>query len=108
MRMWMVDPKIMCKNHLLGEHVELHMIVGSLNKKKKMDGYANNNLLEINSIKDRHNKLVEEMISRNIRHNSILKDFDSSYLTNNIVNTKVDSIKSKNDLLHRCIKCKKI
>ena len=23
MRMWMVNPKIMCRKHLLGEHVEL-------------------------------------------------------------------------------------
>ena len=25
MRMWMVNPKMMCNKHLLGEHVELHL-----------------------------------------------------------------------------------
>lgn len=25
MRMWMVDPTIMCRQHLLGEHYELHV-----------------------------------------------------------------------------------
>ena len=25
MRMWMVNPRIMCRQHLLGEHVEIHM-----------------------------------------------------------------------------------
>jgi Pyrimidine dimer DNA glycosylase len=34
MRMWLVDPRLMCSQHLLGEHVELHMLVGSLNRKK--------------------------------------------------------------------------
>ena len=24
MRMWLVDPKFMCNQHLLGEHVEMH------------------------------------------------------------------------------------
>ena len=31
--MWMVNPKILCKNHILGEHKELHQCVGILNKK---------------------------------------------------------------------------
>lgn len=31
MRMWMVDPKIMCRKHLLGEHLELHMLAGCIN-----------------------------------------------------------------------------
>jgi hypothetical protein len=30
MRMWMVPPKVMCRKHLLGEHVEIHMLAGSL------------------------------------------------------------------------------
>jgi hypothetical protein len=28
MRMWMVNPRIMCGNHLLGEHLETHMFYG--------------------------------------------------------------------------------
>lgn len=32
MRMWMVPPELMCRQHLLGEHVELHMFVGAINK----------------------------------------------------------------------------
>ena len=30
MRMWMVNPGFMCNKHLLGEHVECHMLVGHL------------------------------------------------------------------------------
>ena len=53
MRMWMIDPKMLCKKHLLGEHVELHMFVGTINKNKKLDGYKKNGLVEV--IVCRHN-----------------------------------------------------
>jgi hypothetical protein len=33
--MWMVDPRLVCSKHLLGEHVELHMFVGCLLKRKR-------------------------------------------------------------------------
>ena len=39
MRMWMVDPKKMCRKHLLGEHVEIHMMVGTLLKGRSIDGF---------------------------------------------------------------------
>ena len=32
MRMWNVDPKLMCNKHLLGEHVEMHMFFGTIQK----------------------------------------------------------------------------
>lgn len=32
MRMWLVPPSHMCRKHLLGEHVELHMLLGTLKK----------------------------------------------------------------------------
>ena len=32
MRMWMIDPKLLCRKHLLGEHLEIHMFVGTINK----------------------------------------------------------------------------
>ena len=57
----MVDPKILCRRHLLGEHVELHMFVGSINKKISLDGYAKNSLVEVHNIKSRHSQLVKEM-----------------------------------------------
>ena len=39
MRMWMVNPEILCRKHLLGEHVELHMLVGWIIKGKSIQGY---------------------------------------------------------------------
>jgi Pyrimidine dimer DNA glycosylase len=70
MRMWMVDPRLMCRKHLLGEHVELHMLVGSLRKGVSLDGFFENKLIELHSIERRHAQLVREMERRGFRHAS--------------------------------------
>ena len=36
MRMWMINPKLMCDQHLLGEHGELHKFIPSFRKKYKV------------------------------------------------------------------------
>ena len=46
MRMWNVNPKTLCRKHLLGEHLEIHMFVGSINKKISMKGYLEKGFLE--------------------------------------------------------------
>jgi hypothetical protein len=50
----MVNPKIMCRQHLLGEHVEIHMFIGTLNRKKSVKGYLEKGLLEIHNLYARH------------------------------------------------------
>src|SRR5690606_16221724 len=63
MRMWMVDPRILCQQHLSGEHVEIHMFIGSMNRGGCKPGqYVG--LLETRNLKSRHDALVEEMLSR--------------------------------------------
>jgi hypothetical protein len=61
MRMWLVDPKTMCRNHLLGEHVELHMLAGCLEKKKSIKAYIDKGLVDLGLITKRHDELVSEM-----------------------------------------------
>ena len=100
MRMWMVDPKILCRRHLLGEHVELHMFVGSINKKISLDGYAKNSLVEVHNIKSRHSQLVKEMKARGMNHKSPLPKF--TVFKFGKVNKK-DNIK---ELSNRCSECK--
>ena len=34
--MWNIKTEKMCNQHLLGEHVEMHMFVGTLNKNKSI------------------------------------------------------------------------
>jgi len=68
MRMWMVNPKIMCRQHLLGEHVEIHMFVGTLSRGKSVKGYLEKGLLEVHNLYWRHEELVEEMKRRGTVH----------------------------------------
>lgn len=75
MRMWMVRPDVMCDRHLLGEHVELHMVVGALEKgyERSIMGLVNANLLELEMIEARHEALVVEMTERGMNHQSPLR-----------------------------------
>lgn len=106
MRMWMVNPKIMCRQHLLGEHVECHMFAGNLLRKRQITNYIQFNLLEPKSLISRHTQLVLEMINRGMNHNSPLPKFDMSYLPEDQLNYKVNSLLSLNELLKRCERCK--
>ena len=60
MRMWMIDSAILCRYHLLGEHLETHMFAGHLKKKKRVDGYLRNNCFEPKSLVFRHEYLARE------------------------------------------------
>lgn len=107
MRMWMVDPEIMCRKHLLGEHVECHMFVGTLRKKKKVDGYFKNDLFEPTSLFARHEQLSREMQRRGYKHNSLM---DSKEVENLIINLPANIINvqtSLKDLIGRCPDCLK-
>ena len=77
MRMWNVDPKMMCTKHLLGEHVEMHMFVGSIVKGVSMKGYIQGGLIETQKLLERHNDLAAELERRGFLHQSPLRsDFD--------------------------------
>ena len=49
-RMWMIAPRKMCRNHLLGEHKELHQAVGSILKNKSLKGHLEKGQIEIHNI----------------------------------------------------------
>jgi hypothetical protein len=111
MRMWMVDPTTMCRKHLLGEHVETHMILGSLRAGIRLDGYVRNNLLELKSLKKRHDELAVEMVRRGYNHQSPVewkeKEIDSVVQTDEVKNSKVDRSLALEDLHARCSECRK-
>jgi hypothetical protein len=110
MRMWMVDPRIMCGKHLLGEHVECHMFFGSMIKSKSINGYLDNKLFEPNQLIIRHDILAREMTVRGYNHNSPIdqKLYDSliEYYNLSTFNNIVDPVESKYDLIHRCEHCR--
>jgi hypothetical protein len=103
----MVEPSSMCRKHLLGEHVELHMMVASLRKKRKLDGFFRTNCIEIKSIESRHNKIVVELHRRGYNHKTDLLcgEQDYSYLPLEQQEYKIDVNKSLSDLTTRCTEC---
>jgi len=104
MRMWLgVEPEQLCRNHLLGEHNEIHKAIGNLKhsgtwaKSLIYKGY-----LEPKSFKQRHDALAKEMINRGYAHNSPIADFEP----NGFSDFRIDPMQSLNDLINRCEKCK--
>lgn len=101
MRMWNLETNKMCDRHLLGEHVETHMMVGCLNKGKSVQGYINKGLIEIHNVKNRHEELAREMKSRGFTHKSKLPEYQKIKLGQININ------KNKLELRNRCKECKK-
>jgi hypothetical protein len=108
--MWNVDPTKMCRNHLLGEHLELHMFANALaNNKPKLTGFVNKGLLHMENIVLRHKILAEEMKNRNYNHKSPLEMPKAlpDYVTVELWTTNlIDIEKNERDLHSRCSKCK--
>ena len=73
MRMWLVDPAGMCRQHLLGEHVELHMLVGTLERGKSLQGFIDRGMIDTSKINERHSELAVEMMFRGYKHKSPLR-----------------------------------
>jgi len=101
MRMWAIDPRVLCRQHLLGEHVEMHMFVGTINKGISISGYLRNGLVDPSKIKARHEALAAEMASRGMNHNSPLPE------TRRLRFWPLDIEANLEDLLERCPECRK-
>lgn len=106
--MWMCDPKILCQKHLCGEHVEMHMFLGTLKKGKKVDGFLKNNLLEPRHLFQRHEDLKNEMINRGYNHKSDITELDCACVEDLPSEKKYWKIHRGHalmDLLKRCPQC---
>jgi hypothetical protein len=98
----MVDPSIMCRQHLLGEHAEIHMFIGTISREKSVKGYLEKGLLEIHSLYNRHDELVREMKRRSYRHDSaISKKWKHARILGSI-----DKYKNLKQLISRCSRCR--
>jgi hypothetical protein len=101
MRMWMIEPGKLCRQHLLGEHFEIHKAVGNLRHSGKWTkSLTERGFLEPQNFLKRHNTLVKEMKRRGFSHNSPL-DVSGVELETGNVNTD----KSIRDLKKRCEAC---
>jgi hypothetical protein len=102
MRMWNVDARKMCRQHLLGEHNEIHKMVGNLRKSRRWtESLTAKGFLEPQNAFSRHEELAKEMKRRNMNHKSPL-DIRGVKLPYG----KVSVRKSIHDLRKRCKKCK--
>jgi hypothetical protein len=109
--MWMVDPSRMCVQHLRGEHLEIHMFIGSLRKQMNLAGYFQSDCLEPLALSSRHDAIVRELTQRGAmrKHLSFIDELELqnilAYLPRNYLTHKIDRVKSTCRLLTRCIRC---
>ncbi|UCG70486.1 MAG: pyrimidine dimer DNA glycosylase [Thermoplasmata archaeon] len=75
MRVWDILPEKLCRNHLLGEHNEIHVIWNIITQDKK--GYSNHPETKrwkgkLKALFNRHENIALEMVKRGFEHNSPL------------------------------------
>jgi len=106
MRMWNVNPKMLCRQHLLGEHVELHMFVGSINKGINVNRYVRDGLLFVKRLRIRHLQLRREMRRRGYNHRSPLPKLRSDFTAHvdqaNFIDVQANIV----ELKRRCSDCR--
>jgi hypothetical protein len=106
--MWMVEPKLLCRKHLLGEHGEIHKHRHNFVKKHNITNRISPVVqIEPGSMEKRHDELAEEMIRRGYNHQSPFEQPDISYLPIYQQLVKVDTEVSLWDLKTRCPECAK-
>lgn len=100
MRIWDVEPSILCRSHLLGEHRELHAIWSIITKDKR--GYSRHpETLRwrgcLSALYRRHESLVKEMETRGYNHGSPL---DKKQAKGDAIQCRlIDSIKEQERIL---------
>ena len=102
MRIWDVPPNELCRNHLLGEHRELHAVWSILTKGKQ--GYAKHPETlrwrgKLKALFKRHEKLVREMLHRGYRHKSPLQK--NLATGSNVQRKYIDSLKTQRRILKK-------
>ena len=106
MRMWMIDPSMLCKNHLLGEHGEIHKHRHNFEKGHKIDGRLTPFVaIEPLNMEDRHNKIAIEMFNRGYNHKSPYTQPDLSMYDKSKIDVSVDLDLSIGELRKRCVEC---
>ena len=108
MRIWDIPVSRLCRNHLLGEHAELHAIWSIINNNLK--GFSNHPEVmrwrgKLAALYKRHEQQVKEMQKRGYKHNSPL---DKKLATGKAEQSKkIDTIKEQIKILRkRKCKCK--
>ena len=108
MRMWMIDPKLLCRKHLLGEHSEIHKHKHNFLKGHSIKGRIYPiTQIEPLSMQYRHEQLSQEMLLRKYNHQSPFEQPSLEKYTPEDINVKVDKNIALKDLSERCSECRK-
>lgn len=109
MRMHMINPKMLCKNHFLGEHNEIHKHRHNFVKHHSIKGRVEPDpQIEPSSMGARHDLLVSDFARRGYIHASPYIQPDISYLPDHHRLAKVDVYKSLCLLMDKCDKCREL
>jgi len=77
MRIWDINPKHLCRKHLLAEHRELHGLWNIITKHKNKGGYSRHPETlrwkgKRKALYQRHEILLKEILARGYNHYSLL------------------------------------
>lgn len=111
MRMWPVPVDTLCRQHLLGEHVEMHMFAGTITKMVSLDGYIVAGQVDVSKIRLRHELLALELRRRQFKHLSPMDPIPVLAVSPKDVRRsqeifKANSLVSARDLWSRCPECR--
>lgn len=107
MRMWKVPAKLLCRKHLLGEHVEHHMFIGTHKKNVSLMGYITRGLIDTDYLSQRHAELVEEITARGYNHRSPIDEEVAADIAKRYHNhpSLLDVDINIKELIRRCPDC---
>ncbi len=97
----------MCRKHLLGEHVELHMLLGSMKRRKNIQGFISGKLVDPRLMFQRHEQLVHEMEQRGYKHSSPMteSDCEAAIQPYDCTEADIDIKANAEELARRCSEC---
>lgn len=104
----MINPRLLCRKHLLGEHGEIHKHKHNFVKHHSIKNRILLDQIEPMSMRERHDALAKEMLRRKFKHKSPYEMPDLSYLPEHERLHKVNQDNALQDLIGRCEECRKM
>jgi len=101
----MIQPILMCRKHLLGEHGEIHKHRHNFVKHHSITKRVKLGQIAPAAMQNRHDALVVEMLNRGYKHNSPYEQPDISYLPIEYQLSTVNAEQSLLELVKRCPQC---
>lgn len=106
-RQWLADPELMCKQHLLGEHLEAHIFLSKMQKGYSLEGFRKGSMFfGAEYIKYRHDKIAK-LLKQPHKTPLWLGDLEEVNYPLRNPNER-DFAKSNSDLYGRCQKCRDV